>query len=221
MTKALAKKRISWKFNPGGDWERVVRTFKHVFYGVLGNRRLPNEILITTFCLVEQSLNARPLVPPSSDATDLDALSPNHFLLGTACSVLPSHQRAEIDHHKRYVREQACSDAIWNRWVKKYVPSLNKRSKWPSQPERQLKTGDVVWIIEPSSPRGHYPLARVRKLNFGSEAIARSAELKTNTGRRICPVVKLSPVHPLPEAEPFYLYHSILNSDVLKQYYSQ
>ena len=205
LTDALVKKRISWKFNPpsaphhGGVWERVVRSFKHVFYAVLGNRRLTHEILTTTFCLVEQSLNARPLVPASSDATDLDALTPNHFLLGTAGSVLPSHQRAEIDHRKRYVRAQA----IWNRWLKEYVPSLNKRSKWPSQPERQLKTGDLVWIIEPSSPRGHYPLARVTKLNFGSGAIARSAERKTNTGRLVRPVVKLSPVLPLPEAEPF------------------
>ena len=152
---------------------------------------------------MEQSLKARPLVPASSDATDLDALTPNHFLLGTPGSVLPSHQRAEIDQRKRYVRAQAYSDIIWSRWLKKYVPSLNKRSKWPSQPERQLKTGDLVWIIEPSSPRGHYPLARVTKLNFGSDAIARSAELKTNTGRLVRPVVKLSPALPLPEAEPF------------------
>ena len=209
LTETLVKKRISWKFNPpsaphhGDVWELVVGSFKHVFYAVLGNRRLTDEILTTTFCLVEQSLNARPLVPASSDATDVDALTPNHFLLGTAGSVLTSHQRAEIDHRKRYVRAQAYSDTIWNRWLKDYVPSLNKRSKWPSQPERHLKTGDLVWIIEPSCPRGHYPLARVTKLNFGSDAIARSAELKTNTGRLVRPVVKLSPILPLPEAEPF------------------
>ena len=148
-------------------------------------------------------MNARPLVPASSDATDLDALTTNHFLLGTAGSVLPSHHRAEINHRKRYVRAQALSDAIRNRWLNEYVPSLNKRSKWHSQPERQLKTGDLVWIIEPSSSRGHYPLARVTKLNFGSDAIARSAELKTTTGRLVRPVVKLSPVLPLPEAHPF------------------
>ena len=59
LTDALVKKRISWKFNPpsaphhGGVWERIVRSFKHVFYAVLGNRRLTDKILITTFCLVE------------------------------------------------------------------------------------------------------------------------------------------------------------------------
>ena len=99
LTEALVKERISWTFDTpsaphyDGVWERVVRSFKNVFYAVLGDRRLFDEILITTFCLVEQSLIARPLVPASSDATNLDALTPNHFLLGTACSVLPSHQR--------------------------------------------------------------------------------------------------------------------------------
>ena len=113
LSETLGKKRILWKFNPpstphhGGIWERVVRSFKRVFYAVLGNRRLTDEILTETFCLVEQSLNARPLVSARPDATDLDARTPNHFLLGTAGSVLPSHQRAEVDHRTRYVHKRS------------------------------------------------------------------------------------------------------------------
>ena len=155
------------KLNPpsaphlGGVWERLVRSFKHTFYAKLGNRRLTDEILSTMFCLVEQSLNACPLVPASANATDLDALTPNHFLLGTAGSSLPSHSNCDFDHRKRYARAQTYSDAIWNIWLKEYVPTLNRRSKWSSQSDRQLKTGDLVWIVEPTSPRGYYTLARV------------------------------------------------------------
>ena len=205
LTESLVKKGIQWKFNPpsaphhGGVWERLVRSFKHVFYAVIGNRRLTDEILATTFCLVEQSLNARPLVPASADATDLDALTPNHFLHGTSSSVLPSHQQADIDHRKRYARAQAYSDTIWNRWLREYVPTLNRQSKWSSHPNRDLKTGDLVWIVEPTSPRGHYPLARVVKLNFGTDAVARSAEVRTASGNLVRPVIKLAPVLPLPE----------------------
>ena len=205
LTESLVKKGIQWKFNPpsaphhGGVWERIVRSFKHVFYAVIGNRRLTDEILATTFCLVEQSLNARPLVPASADATDLDALTPNHFLHGTSSSVLPSHQQADIDHRKRYARAQTYSDTIWNRWLREYVPTLNRRSKWSSHPNRDLKTGDLVWIVEPTSPRGHYPLARVVKLNFGTDAVARSAEVRTASGNLVRPVIKLAPVLPLPE----------------------
>ena len=205
LGETLVKKGIKWKFNPpsaphhGGVWERVVRSFKHVFYAVLGNRRLTDEILMTTFCLVEQCLNARPITPASTDPADLDALTPNHFLLGTASSTLPTHFHAEIDHRKRYVRAQAYSDAIWNRWLKEYVPNLNHRSKWCKSSNRDLKTGDLVWIVEPTAPRGHYPLARVVKLNFGTDAVARSAEVKTSTGNLVRPVVKLAPVFPIPE----------------------
>ena len=205
LNDAHLKKRIKWKFNPpsaphhGGVWERVVRSFKHVFYAVLGNRRLTDEILSTTFCLVEQCLNARPITPASTDATDLDALTPNHFLLGTPSSTLPTHFQAEVDHRKRYVRAQAYSDAIWNRWLKEYVPTLNRRSKWMTPSNRELKTGDLVWIVEPTTPRVHYPLARVVKLNYGADSVARSAEVKTSSGYLTRPIVKLSPVLPIPE----------------------
>ena len=52
LNDALLKKRMKWKVNPpsapdhGGVWERTVRSFKHVFFAVLGNRRLTDEILL-------------------------------------------------------------------------------------------------------------------------------------------------------------------------------
>ena len=110
LSEALVKKGLHWKFNlpsaphHGGVWERIVRSFKHVFYAILGNRRQTDGILTTTVCLVEQCLNYCPLVPVRSAATDLDDLTPNHFLLGTAGSTVPSHQRADVDHRKRYAR---------------------------------------------------------------------------------------------------------------------
>ena len=77
-----------------------------MFYAVLGHRRLTDEILAKTFCPVKQSLSARPLVPASADATDLDDLTPNYFLLGTSGEELPSHQQADVDHRRRYARAQ-------------------------------------------------------------------------------------------------------------------
>ena len=153
LSEASGKKRVHWKFNPpsapphGGVWKRIVRSFKHVFYAILGNSRLTDEIPTTTFCLVEQSLNSRPLEPVISNATDLDGLTPNYFLLKTAVSTMPSHQRADVDHRKRYARAQAYSDAIWDRWLRDYVPSLNRCSKSTTQPDRDLKTGDIFWNV--------------------------------------------------------------------------
>ena len=120
----------------GGVWERVVRIIEHDFYAIFGTRCLTNEILVTTFCLVEQSLNTRILVPVSSSATNSDALTPIHFLFGSVCSTMQYHQRTDIDPSKRYGRAQTYSDAIWDRLLKDYVPSLHRRSTWLIQDRR-------------------------------------------------------------------------------------
>ena len=168
-----------------------MRSFKQTFYAIIGNRRLTDEIL-PVFCLVEQSCNARPLVPASADATDLDAMAPNHFLVGTASSSLPSHSNCDFGHRRESTRTQAFLDAIWNSWLKDYLPTLNRRSKWPTQSDRQLKTADLVWTEGPTSTGGYYSLARVIELNFGRYAVAPSAEVKTTSGNLVRPVVKLT-----------------------------
>ena len=85
--------------------------------------------------------------------------------------------------------------------MKEYVPSLNRRSKWHSPSNRKLKTADLVWIVEPTTPKSYNPLARVVKLNFGSDAIARSAEVRTASEKLIRPVVKLAPVFPVSDSD--------------------
>ena len=151
--------------------------FKHIFYAILGNQLLTEEILSNTFCIVKQSLNARPLFPTTAVATEIIAFTPNHFVLGIAGSSSPSLGNCDFDNRKRYARAHANSVAIWSRWLKEYVPPLNSKTKWPSPSNQDLETGDVVWTIEPTSPRDYYPPARVLKLNFGSDAVARSAEV--------------------------------------------
>ena len=147
----LDHKGIKWRFNPpsaphqGGIWERLVRTFKRVLYTIFGTRRLTDEVLSTTFCLVEHAPNSRPLTPVSADPSDLGTLTPNHFLLGNQARSLPSIIGVdEFDHRKRYARAQSYANAIWSRWIKEYVPALNRRSKWQTPAEHHLKTGDLV-----------------------------------------------------------------------------
>ena len=56
---------------------------------VLDGRSLTDDVLITTMCLVEQTLNARPLTSDSDDPDDLEALTPNYFLLRRANLATP------------------------------------------------------------------------------------------------------------------------------------
>ena len=78
----------------------------------------------------------------------------------------------------------------------RFVPSLNKRVKWHTHSDFTLKTGNLVWVIEPDSPRGYYPLARIVKLNYGQDGCARSALVRTATREVTRPTVKLAPVLP-------------------------
>ena len=201
ISSKLAHKGITWKFNPpaaphhGGPWERMVRSVKRSFYATLGNRRLTDEVLNTTMCLVEQILNNRPITPVSSNHDDLEALTPNHFLLGNRSAPLPSlASYIDFDHRKRYARAQAYADAIWSRWLAEFVPLLNRRSKWSTPSTELLKVGDLVWVADESAPRGHFPMARVVELHFGSDCIARSAVIKMPSGTLVRPLVKLIPV---------------------------
>ena len=200
----LIQRGIRWKFNPpaaphiGGVWERLVRSCKKAMYAVLGNRSVTEDVLSTTFCIVEQTLNARPLTPVSSDVNDLEALTPNHFLLGNKNVCLPYLPCAEefVDHRKLFRQTQVYANLIWDRFRKEYLPTLNNRQKWRSTANETLKEGDLVWLIEDSDKRGYYNLGRVTETIDGSDGVIRSATVRTNDGVYKRPVVKLAPVLP-------------------------
>ena len=120
----LFQQGIIWKFNSPaapqfrGVWERLVRSCKKAIYAVLGNRSVTEHVLSTTMCLVEQTLNARPLTPVSSDATDSEAFTPNHFLLCNNNLSLPYPSSADIiesssDKHK-LTQTSSGTDSIRN-----------------------------------------------------------------------------------------------------------
>ena len=74
-------------------------------------------------CL-EQSLNARPITAVyicqhSSNPLDLEALTPNHFILVQHAASFPSLSFEEnFDHKKRFARAQSYANAIWTRWMR-------------------------------------------------------------------------------------------------------
>ena len=205
----LAHKGIKWRFNPPsaphqvGIWERLVRSFKRVLYTILGTRGLTDEVLHTTFCLVENALNSRPLTPVSADPCDLNALTPNHFILGEYSTGITSLMGNNgLDLRKHYVRAQSYANAICSRWIRTYVPTLNRRSKWQTRAEQHLKTADLVWIVEETKPRCYYPTARIVEFRYGSESVVRSAVLRTSTSSLVRTLVKLVPVFPTSSSGP-------------------
>ena len=200
----LIQRGIRWKFNPpaephfGGVWEWLVKSCRKAIYAVLGNRSVSGDVFLTTMCIVEQTLNARPLTPVSSDVNDLEALTPNHLLLGNRNVCLPYLPCAEdfVDHRKVFRKTQAYANLLWDRFRKQYLPTLNNRQKWRSKANETLKEGDLIWLIVDSDKRGYYNLGWVGETIDGSDGEIRSAIVWTNEGVYKRPVVNLAPVLP-------------------------
>jgi hypothetical protein len=180
----LSQQEIKWVFNPpaaphmGGVWERFVRSTKKALTVVLQNQVVTDEVLNTAMVEVELLINSRPLVELSSDIDDLEALTPNHFILGRPNLNLPPgvFQDKEMSSRKRWRQAQVITTHIWRRWIKEYLPSLIKRTKW-QQDVRNLNVGDLVLLVNPATARGAWPLGRVTKVFPGADNIVRSAEV--------------------------------------------
>ena len=162
----LAQKKVVWKFNLpgaphfGGIWERLVQLGEKVMIAILENRSLTDEVLSTTMCLLEQTLNARPLTAVIDDPEDLTALTPIHFLLGRENAIapfMPSNERYH-DLRKSFKTAQAYTDMIWKRWTREHLPQCNQRLKWSKEHVQNLKEGELVWLVDDSVKRCEYKL---------------------------------------------------------------
>ena len=184
----LTERPCKWKFDPpfsphfGGAWERLVRSCKKAMFAILSSRRLTEETLSRSMCLVEQVLNARPFTCVNSDTDEFDALTPNRFPLGRASVSLPVGVVKPHDFNHRRVFSQSPSHVswIWKRWLQEFVPQLQRRHRWFSDSNCNICVGSIVWIVDRSSPTGQYPLARVTKLKIGEDGVTRSALVKTS-----------------------------------------
>ena len=128
-------------------------------------------------------MNSRPLTEVSSDVDDLEALTPNHFIIGRGTLNLPPgvFVDREISSHKRWRQAHVVATHIWNRWLREYLPCLITRKKW-LQPTANVKIGDLVLVVDYAAPRGCWPLGRIVKVFTRHDNIVRSAEVKTKFG---------------------------------------
>ena len=185
----LSQKHIQWRFNPptashmGGIWERLVASVKRALRVVLGTQCLSEDVLHTVLTEIEFMLNSRPLTYVSSDARDSEPLTPNHFIMGfPEAALAPGSFTADDTWSRRkWKQSQALADQLWSRWQREYLPLLISRKKW-LHPRRDLQVGDVVLMVEEGSPRGYWPLARVKEVMPGADGTVRTVQLKTAAG---------------------------------------
>lgn len=185
-----AGKGIEWRFNPpdaphmGGAWERLVRSVKRALDTTLKDQAPCGEVLITVLKEIQHSVNSRPLTHVSVDPRDQEALTPNHFLIGTSSSSvnLGNYDASWVSPRRQYRLVQHYAELFWKRWLREYLPTLLPRNKW-REDENPIKIGDIVLIIDLQAPRNQWRKGVViRVVPSDKDGVVRIAEIRTSAG---------------------------------------
>ena len=136
---------------------------KYHLYRSIGEQILTFIELSTLMCRIEAILNSRPLLPLKDDVSDVDFLTPAHFLIQRPSFLVPEPdlRNEKIPIEKRWELLSQSVQHFWDRWSKEYLTSLQVRQKWNEQ-QRSLQSGDIVRIKNVSSPPGKWPLGYVQ-----------------------------------------------------------
>ena len=154
----------SSRFAPWRSWERLIRSVRKIL-NVTVKEQLLDEGLHTLLCEAETIINSRPITKPSSVLNDLKALTPNHLLLLKVKPELPPGVFNKDNQYvnRRWRQVQYLSDVFWKRWCKEYLTQLQERQLW-STPGRNFCVGDVVLIVDDTSPKNSWPLGRILEI---------------------------------------------------------
>ena len=151
-----------------------------------------DDTLTTLMCLVEAIINNRPLTTVSDDPADLSPLTPNHLHLLRPTPLPPPGVFNKKDCYVRrhWHQVQYLADVFWRRWVREYLPLIQLRPKW-REAKTNLKVGDIVLVVDYSSPRNEWMLGRVEAVTVGPDGLVRSAQVRTRTSTLSRPITKL------------------------------
>lgn len=113
---------ISWHFIPpsaphfGGLWEAGVKSVKHHLRRVIGDHTLSFEEFSTLLCQIEACLNSRPIAPLSDSLDDFQALTPGHFLIGSALNLAPEPSLLTLNENRlsRWQLVRQLSERFWH-----------------------------------------------------------------------------------------------------------
>ena len=75
-------------------------------------------------------------------------------------------------------RKQSLLGQFWKQLLKENLSTLRQRSKWQNSID-VLKQNDVVWLSEPITPRGIWPLDVIDEVLPSKDGIPRSFRVRT------------------------------------------
>ena len=189
----LNERRIQWAASHmGGVWERQIWSVRRILAGLTQEQVLSLEMLTTLLVVAEGIINNRPITPVSSDLGDLEPLTPNHLLIHRPTTVPPGLFNMEDPRLSRKWRQvEYLADVFWRRWTRGYLPLLQRSTKW-QEPQRNVKEGDLVLVLEHQLARNQWPVGRVLAVHEGADGLVQSARIRVRGNEVVCPISKLS-----------------------------
>lgn len=196
---AERKFQIKWKFvspaalHHGGIYEAAVKSVKHHLTRIIGETTLTFEEYQTILTQVESYVNSRPICALTDDSTDLNALTPGHFLIGEPLIGIPElndYRETPDNRLDRWEHLLKMQQHFWERWHNEYLGTLINRSKWLNETEN-IKKGDLVVVKEENLPPMSWKLARIEEVLPGKDGLVRTVILRTSTGIYKRPITKL------------------------------
>lgn len=186
----------------GGSWERLVGSVKKVLVAIMPTRTPSDELLRCVLMEAERVVNSRPLTYMPIENDTAEALTPNHFLIGSSNGEAPLVNTTDRDliGRKDWRIAQQLANNFWRRWIREYLPTLTRRSKWHARAP-PIKVGDVVIIVDEKNPRNCWPKGVILETTATRDGQVRKAIVKTANGTYERPAVKLAVLNLEPNNE--------------------
>ena len=173
----------------------MIKSSKRAIYAIFKDADITDEELQTTFIGVESLVNSRPLTALSDEPNDEPVPTPNHFLIGQMGGdfVPESVDKTAFNPRRCWRRVQELTRHVWGRWMKEYLPHIGSRKKW-FFPTENLKVGDVVMVIDPSTARREWKVGRIERTYPGSDQLVRVVDVRVGDKILKRSVTRISPL---------------------------
>lgn len=180
-----------------------MKSFKHHLRRTVGDQKLTSNQLYTVLTRIEACLNSRPIVPLSDDPSDLQPLTPGHFIAGRPLLQRPLADDVEHLPENRLTNWGRCQklmQTFWRRWKEEHLVTMQARTKW-HEVCQNVKLNDVVIILEENTAPSRWPLGRIVTLHPGSDSLVRNVTVRTQNGFLKRPIQKLVRLYSNPDPD--------------------
>ena len=82
------------------------------------------------------------------------------------------------------------ADQFWRKWLKEYLPELQRRHKW-LESRKNVKPGDLVLIVDENTPRSLWPLGIIVDVKYSRDGLVRTVRVRTKSTVLTRPVTKI------------------------------